>query len=74
MEEYKEIKGNAEVTFSQEFSASLDGVRLFELYSELSKDIALRYRNNRITASIPMGKNTLSTVLKMIDTAKEAVR
>ena len=74
VEEYKEIKGNAEVTFSQEFSASLDGVRLFELYSELSKDIALRYRNNRITASIPMGKNTLNTVLKMIDTAKEAVR
>ncbi|MBR2726651.1 MAG: transcription-repair coupling factor [Solobacterium sp.] len=74
VEDYKEIKGKAEVTFSEPFTASLDGVKLFELYTKLSKDITLRYRNNRITASIPMGKGSLNNVLKMIETAKEAVR
>ncbi len=74
VESYREIKGNAEITFSEAFSSTLDGVKLFELYSALSKDIALRYRNNRITAYTPLGKGSLNMVLKMIETAKEAVR
>ena len=74
VDSYKEIQGKHQVTFSEAFSQSVDGVRLFKLFSDLSKDIDLRYTNNRIIASMPVTKGSLKTVIKMMTDAKEAVR
>ena len=52
----------------------LDGVKLFSLYSKLSRDITLRYTNSRIIASVPKTKDSLNMVIRAIETAREAKR
>ena len=55
-------------------SAHLDGVKLFEIFSEVSRDIGLRYTNSCIIASLPKQKDSLKVVIEMITRAKEAIR
>ena len=71
---YKELSGRHQITFSEQFSQSVDGVKLFKLFSDISKDIDLRYTNNRIIASLPQSRESLKTVLRMITESKEAIR
>ncbi|MDO5122468.1 MAG: helicase-related protein, partial [Erysipelotrichaceae bacterium] len=71
---YREIRGNAEITFSVPFSQKIDGVKLFEIFSDLSKDISLSYKNQSIIATVPIGKDTLEMCSLMITKAKEALR
>lgn len=74
VELYKELPKQCEVTFSESFSNRVDGVKLFELFSKVSKDINLRYKNNKITASLPKQKDYVNTVIQMIETSKEAIK
>ncbi len=71
---YKEVRDVCEVTFTPEFSQKVDGVKLFEIFSKISKDIQLRYRNQCITASVPKIKDSLGIVITIIERAQEAVR
>ncbi|NCB32262.1 MAG: transcription-repair coupling factor [Erysipelotrichia bacterium] len=71
---YRERNGDCEITFSPLFSGQADGVRLFEVFSRLSKDIALRYTNQCIIASLPKQKESLPLVIAMIEQAKGAKR
>ena len=70
----KEQKGSHVVTFTEEFSQSIDGVRLFKLFSDISKDIGLRYANKQIIASVPNSAGALQVVIELIRRAKEAVK
>lgn len=72
VDSYKEINNTYEITFSKDFSDHVDGVKLFEIFSKLSKDISLRYKNQKITASIPKTKNGLKLVIEVIKRSKEA--
>ncbi len=72
VDSYKEINNNYEITFSKDFSDHVDGVKLFEIFSKLSKDISLRYKNQKITASIPKNKKGLHLVIEVIKKSKEA--
>jgi len=74
IQSYREIRGQSEVTFSPEFSQHVDGVKLFEIFSEVSRDIGLRYTNSCIIASLPKQKDSLKVVIEMITRAKEAIR
>ncbi|MCH4206889.1 MAG: transcription-repair coupling factor [Solobacterium sp.] len=71
---YREKNGESEVTFSPLFSNQVDGVKLFEIFSKLSKDIGLRYTNQCIIASLPKQKDSLMLVIQMIEQAKGAKR
>ena len=71
---YREIRGNAEITFSVPFSQKIDGVKLFEIFSDLSKDISLSYKNQSIIATVPIDKDSLEMCSLMITKAKEALR
>ncbi len=73
IDSYKEINNTYEITFSKDFSDHVDGVKLFEIFSKLSKDISLRYKNQKITASIPKTKNSLNLVIEVIKRSKEAL-
>ncbi len=68
----REIRGQTEITFSPLFSQNVDGVRLFEGFTKLSKDITIRYQNGTIIAMIPDTKDSLVLASKVIDTAKGA--
>lgn len=72
VDSYKEINNTYEITFSKEFSDHADGVKLFEIFSKISKDINLRYKNQKITATIPKVKNGLDLVIDVIKRSKEA--
>lgn len=71
IQHYQEIGNYREITFSSSFSQQLDGVRLFHLYSHLSKDIQLKYLNYSIIVLISK-KESLKTCIKAIYLAKEA--
>lgn len=74
VESYKEIKDRAVVTFSSVFSQNLDGVKLFKSFLDISKDIELRYTDNRIIAYIPKNKETLVTTIRVLQEAPKAKR
>ncbi|MBO7703533.1 MAG: transcription-repair coupling factor, partial [Solobacterium sp.] len=71
---YKEIRGKHQVTFSKAFSQKVDGVKLFKIFSDISKDIELRYTNGEIIATVPKTKDSLTTVIELMEHAKEAKR
>lgn len=72
VESYKERAKECELTFKQSFSQKVDGVKLFELFAKVSKEINLKYKNNRIIATLPKIKNYLNVVIEMIEVSKEA--
>ena len=72
VQSYREIRGNTEITFSTLFSQHVDGVRLFESFTKLSKDIALSYKGGMIIATIPNMKDSLRLAISVIDEAGKA--
>lgn len=72
VQSYREVRGQGEVTFSPLFSQHVDGVKLFQIFSEISKDIRLRYANNTIIAALPKTKDMLSLTIEVIERAMEA--
>ena len=59
---------------AEEFSQKIDGVKLFSIFSDISKDIDLRYTNGQIIASLPRSRESLEGTIQMIMRSKEAVR
>jgi len=68
---YRELKETNEITFSTQFSQNVDGIKLFEDFTKISKDTTLRYKNNRITVIYPKGRDDLSLAITLIQQAKE---
>ena len=59
VENFQENARDLRITFTKGWSSQIDGVRLFERMNQLSRSIALRYREGRIQLSIPKGKKQL---------------
>ncbi len=72
VQSYREIKGKGEISFSPLFSSQIDGVKLFEIFYEISKDISIRYTNKMIIATIPKSKDMLQNCISVIERALEA--
>ena len=70
----RDVKGQTRITFSKLFSQQVDGVKLFRIFSDLNKDIALRYADSQISATLPKMKSTVSLAADVIMHAKEALR
>ena len=74
VENYREIRGQTELTFSPLFSQRADGVKLFEKITKISKDATLRYTNGTIIAILPKNSQNISLAIKIIYAAKESMR
>lgn len=74
IESYRELKSRNEITFSSLFSEKVDGIKLFEDFTKISKDAALRYTNNMIIVTFPKGKDDLELAIALIHQAKEDVK
>ena len=59
VEDFKESARDLRIIFTKAWSAQVDGVRLFERMNQLSRSIALCYREGRIVLCIPKGKKQL---------------
>lgn len=71
IEDYKEALQHAELCFTQEWSDSIDGVKLFEMMTALCKDAIIRYRNRKITMRIPKHNDWLLLVIEILERTKD---
>ena len=72
VESFKEYKQEIEIEFTKEWSDHIDGIKLFETATTISKDIKIRYTNQKISVKIPKGKNTyLSTLIEFISATEK---
>lgn len=74
IQSYKEYKNKNEITFSSLFSSRIDGVKLFEDFTKISKDASLRYTDQKIIVSYPKGKDDLNLAIAFIQKAKEDIK
>ena len=74
IDSYKERVNENEVVFAEDFSNQIDGVKLFEIFTKISKDIQLSYKNQKIIARVPKGKDYIKTTIQLIEQAKGAKR
>lgn len=73
MHSYREVNRKMEITFSSLYSQQVDGVKLFEAFTKISKDITIRYSNQCIIVLLPKSKNDLKMAIECIEKAKESV-
>jgi len=69
---FKEIRDYNEIAFSKEFSDNVNGIKLFELFTHISKDITIRYTNGKIIVRIPKSCD-ISVIFDVIEKRGEAV-
>ena len=53
IDSFRDVKNQMEIVFSKAFSDHIDGVKLFETFTTISKDIQLRYVQGKIIVRLP---------------------
>ncbi len=71
IDKFKEIAGNYELVFSKDFSDQVDGVKLFEMMNRLSKEITLKYQQEKIQIRIPKRNHSLKMIIELIKRSDE---
>lgn len=74
VENFKENAKDAELTFTEQWSKRADGVKLFEQITALSRDIVLRYTQNKIKIRFPKNKNWLKQVIEVLEMSGTVAR
>lgn len=74
VEFFKDTPNAFLIKFQEAFSNVVDGIKLFEVYNKISKDITLSYANNHINVKIPKGKNSLDTVIRVLNESKGCLK
>ena len=67
-------KGTFTIILSKDFSDSVDGVKLFEMCNNISRDIKIAYKNSQIELSISNQKDAVEKILKLVDNLEEIKR
>ncbi|MEG0409847.1 MAG: transcription-repair coupling factor [Erysipelotrichaceae bacterium] len=70
IDEFKETNDEIELIFEEAWSAHVDGVKLFEAVTTISRDIKMRYTHKKIRMSIKKTKNWLVIVIEIIEKVK----
>lgn len=60
-------KGIFMITLSEEYSNNIDGMKLFEYCNNLSKDINIKYKYNKLSISLSNQKENIDKMLKLVD-------
>ncbi|TDW20196.1 transcription-repair coupling factor [Breznakia blatticola] len=66
VESFREKDRDVEVNFTEKWSSSVDGVKLFQLATTISKEIRIAYVNKKIVAKLPKVKNYLELIIEFI--------
>lgn len=64
---FEEMSKDIELTFTKEWSNSIDGVKLFEMMTTISKNIVIRYTNGKITMKLPKVKDWLYIMIEVLE-------
>ncbi|AMC94594.1 transcription-repair coupling factor [Erysipelothrix larvae] len=68
---FKEYVNRVELTYSEEFSERIDGMHLFEIISNRSLDIKIKYLNKSITIILPLDLDWSDELLYIMEHIKE---
>lgn len=71
VDSFRDVKNQMEIVFSKAFSDHIDGVKLFETFTTISKDIQLRYVQGRIIVRLPKKGNELALAIEVLDQSKK---
>lgn len=74
VDSFKEYPKEAELIFTKAYSDKLDGVKLFEIITSISREIVVRYSNSCMKFKIPKRNQWLEMVIEVIERSKEAVK
>ena len=61
------------VTFTSAWSTRIDGVKLFEMMTSISKDTRIRYVNSKISMKLPKTKDWLYKMVEILERTDELV-
>lgn len=64
---FKQIQNNFVVEISTKKSQNIDGIKFFSYCNNISKDLIISYKNNRITLKIKANKENLKKVIDIIE-------
>lgn len=70
VQSFIELDKGVEITFCSAWSNTIDGVKLFEDMTHISKDIRIRYADKKIIMKIPKSRNWLETVVNILEVTK----
>lgn len=71
VDSFRDVKNQMEIVFSKAVSDHIDGVKLFETFTTISKDIQLRYVQGRIIVRLPKKGNELALAIEVLDQSKK---
>lgn len=71
IDSFRDVKNQMEIVFSKVFSDHIDGVKLFETFTTISKDIQLRYVQGKIIVRLPKKGNELALAIEVLDQSKK---
>lgn len=74
VDSFKELKTGSEIIFSEAFSNTIDGIKMFEKYTAISKDIKIKYQNNKIKVSIPKRSDALAIAIEVLTQSKSCIK
>ena len=67
VESFKETPKQIEIIFTSAWSNQIDGVKLFEMMTAISRDIMIRYADKKIIMRIPKVKDWLLIVIEILE-------
>lgn len=67
IESLKERDSRVDLVFTEAYSSQIDGVALFEMINALSRDIQIKYQQQKIKLQIPKDDQWLSYVLEILN-------
>ena len=74
VESFKELPKEVELIFTKEYSDKLDGVKLFEAITTISRDIVLRYQQGKIKFKVSKRGPWLNQIIEVIEKSRETMK
>ena len=71
IDNFRELQSTVEVRFTKDYSANMDGVKLFEIVNEKSHDIKIKYLKQKISLSIPKQDYWFEDLIYILENIKE---
>lgn len=65
--QFKELNKTIEITYDSYWSNHIDGVKLFEIINAISRDISIRYVDQKITIKFPKRKDWIQMVFMIME-------
>ena len=74
IENIQELDKSVDVSFTSGWSNQVDGVKLFEMMTTISKDTKIRYTNNKISMKMPKSRDWLYKMVEILERSEEMKR